>query len=157
MDVTLARIIHVISVVLWIGGVGFVTTVVFPSVRRAQPPEQRLAAFARFERPFAWQARINIALAGGTGLYMTARLHAWDRFAAPAFWWMDAMAALWLVFAAMLFVIEPLVLHRRMARVASGAAAAQIFARMERFHRVMLGASLMTIVGAVGGSHGLFS
>jgi hypothetical protein len=114
-------------------------------------------AFARSEGPFAWQARINVALAGASGLYMTARLHAWDRFAAPAFWWMDAVAALWLAFAAMLFVIEPLFLHRRMARLASGAAAARIFARMGRFHRVMLGASLMTIVGAVGGSHGLVS
>jgi uncharacterized membrane protein len=32
-DVTIARALHVLSVVLWIGGVGFVTTVLLPTVR----------------------------------------------------------------------------------------------------------------------------
>jgi uncharacterized membrane protein len=31
-DVTIARALHVLSVVLWIGGVGFVTTVLLPTV-----------------------------------------------------------------------------------------------------------------------------
>ena len=33
-DVTIARALHAFGVVLWIGGVGFVTTVLLPSVRR---------------------------------------------------------------------------------------------------------------------------
>jgi hypothetical protein len=33
-DVTVARALHVLSIVLWIGGVGFVTTVLLPGVRR---------------------------------------------------------------------------------------------------------------------------
>jgi hypothetical protein len=33
-DVTIARALHVVSVVIWIGGVGFVTTVLLPAVRR---------------------------------------------------------------------------------------------------------------------------
>jgi uncharacterized membrane protein len=33
-DVTLARAIHVLAIVLWIGGVGLVTTVLLPAVRR---------------------------------------------------------------------------------------------------------------------------
>lgn len=156
MDLALARIIHVLAVVLWIGGVGFVTTVLFPSVRRHHRPEDRLASFLRFEGPFAWQARISVALAGLSGLYMTWRLDAWSRFQSPTYWWMDAMVLLWLLFAAMLFVIEPLGLHRRLKRaVATGESSAQ-FDRMERFHRIMLGLSLVTVLGAVGGSHGLF-
>jgi len=83
MDITIARIIHVLSVVLWIGGVGFVTTVLFPAVRRAHAPHDRLAAFLRFEEGFSWQARISVAMAGLSGLYMAARLDAWSRFATP--------------------------------------------------------------------------
>lgn len=156
MDLVIARIVHVLAVVLWIGGVGFVTTVLFPSVRRHHAPEDRLAAFRRFEGPFAWQARINVALAGLSGLYMTWRLDAWSRFQSPAFWWMDAMVGLWLVFAAMLFIIEPLGLHQRLDRAITAGASSALFDRMERFHRLMLGLSLVTVLGAVGGSHGLF-
>jgi uncharacterized membrane protein len=76
VDITVARIVHVLSL-LWIGGVGFVTTVLFPAVRRLNPPEGRLAAFLAFEVGFAWQARISVALAGLSGLYMTYRLAAW--------------------------------------------------------------------------------
>jgi uncharacterized membrane protein len=156
MNIMIARIVHVLSVVLWIGGVGFVTTVLQPSVRRAHPPEERLEAFLRFEQSFSWQARISVALAGLSGVYMTARLDAWGRFASPRFWWMDAMIALWLVFALMLFVIEPFGLERRLKRAIAAGASAKLFDRMERFHQIMLVLSLATVLGAVGGSHGLF-
>jgi uncharacterized membrane protein len=33
-DIAVPRAFHVASVVLWIGGVGFVTTVLLPAVRR---------------------------------------------------------------------------------------------------------------------------
>jgi uncharacterized membrane protein len=151
-----ARIVHVLAVVLWIGGVGFVTTVLFPAVRRSRAPQERLAAFLQFEAAFAWQARISVTLAGLSGLYMTWRLDAWSRFRSPGFWWMDAMVVLWLLFAAMLFVIEPLAVHRRITRAASSPASGPTFDRMERFHQIMLTLSLLTILGAVGGSHGLF-
>lgn len=156
MDLTIARIVHVLAIVLWIGGVGFVTTVLFPAVRRSEAPEQRLAAFARFEGPFSWQARISVGLAGLSGLYMTWRLDAWSRFSDPAYWWMDAMALVWAAFAAMLYVAEPLVVHRRLARAMAEGRSAALFDRMERFHQVMLAASLVTVLGAVGGAHGLF-
>jgi hypothetical protein len=87
---------------------------------------------------------------------MTWRLDAWSRFADRAYWWMDAMVLLWLVFAAMLYVAEPLVLHRRIEREIAEGRSAVLFDRMERFHRVMLGLSLITVLGAVGGAHGLF-
>lgn len=76
MDLVVARIIHVLAVVLWIGGVGFVTTVLMPAVRRTEPPERRLQAFLASEERFAWQARVSVALAGLSGLYMTWRLDA---------------------------------------------------------------------------------
>lgn len=51
----------------------------------------------------------------------------------------------------MLFVIEPLFLHRRMA---ASPDPARDFTRMERVHWVLLAASLATSFGAVAGSHG---
>lgn len=156
MDIIVARMVHLLSVVLWIGGVGFVTTVLFPTVRRTRPPEARLAAFLQVEAAFAPQARVTVALAGLSGFYMTWRLGAWARFRDPVYWWMDAMVLLWLVFVTMLFLIEPLGLNRRLERAIADETSSSIFNSMERFHRIMLGLSLVTVLGAVGGSHGAF-
>jgi len=41
-DVTVARALHIFSIVLWIGGIGFVTTVLLPSVRRFKAPHERI-------------------------------------------------------------------------------------------------------------------
>ena len=151
--ITIARIVHIVAILFWIGGVAFITLVVMPSVRMTYPPAERLAAFHRIEHRFAPQARVWVALAGISGFWMTWQGQMWHRFTDAHFWWMHAMVAVWLVFAAMLFVIEPLFLHRRMAATASPA---EDFARMERMHRVLLAASLVAVIGAVGGSHGMF-
>ena len=149
---TLARILHLAAIVGWIGGLWFVTLVVMPAIARTEPPAQRLAAFARIEHGFAPQARFWVLLAGASGFWMTWQADLWNRFAAAGFWWMHAMLALWAVFAVMLFVAEPLVLHRRMAR--SPAPAAD-FARMVAGHRLLSFLALITVLGAMAGAHGL--
>jgi uncharacterized membrane protein len=52
-EVAIARALHFLAIVLWVGGVGFVTTVLFPAVRRLEAPKQRLALFDAIERRFA--------------------------------------------------------------------------------------------------------
>ena len=152
-DFILARALHVVAVLLWIGGLAFVTLVTIPTIRRSHPPAERLAAFHRVEGRFAPQAGVWVLLAGASGLWMAWRADLWDRFADPRFWWMHAMVALWLLFAVMLFVIEPLVLHHRMA---ASPAPERDFVRLERAHWVLLALSLVTVFGASAGSHGAF-
>ncbi len=100
----LALAIHVLAVVLWIGGVSFVTTILMPAIRRTRSPQERLSAFLKFEAPFAWQARATMAAAGLSGLYMIWRGDLWARFGSVRFWWMHAMVCAWLIFAVMLFL-----------------------------------------------------
>lgn len=149
-DLALARALHVLAVVLWIGGVAFVTTTLIPSIRRAYAREARMAAFLKFEEAFAGQARITVALAGASGLWMVWRLDLWSRFLSTEFWWMHAMVCVWAIFAAMLYVVEPFVLRRRRA-----APPPEAFGRLETMHRVLLLLSLLTAGGAVAGVHGL--
>lgn len=153
MDGIVARMIHVLAILFWIGGVAFVTLVAMPSVRARHDPAERLAAFHALEDRFAAQARLWVLLAGASGLWMVWRGAMWDRFRDPHFWWMHAMVALWALFAAMLFVIEPLVLRRRLA---ASTDPARDFARMERMHRLLLAAAVVTVAGAVAGSHGFY-
>jgi uncharacterized membrane protein len=152
-DVVIARVLHVLAVVIWIGGVSMATTVVLPAVRRGDLGEKQLQAFRAVEHGFVWQARVAVIVVGLTGFYMAWRLDLWDRFRSAEFWWMHAMVCVWLLFAFVLFVAEPFILHRHFGRWAT--ARPQIaFAWLHRAHWVLLLLSLMTIVGAVAGSHG---
>ena len=149
-DLAVARLLHVVAVVLWIGGVAMVTMVVLPVARAARDPEQ----FLRVERLFAAQTRWTLVVAGASGLYMVQRMGLWPRFAEAGFWWMHAMVALWLAYALALFLLEPLFLRQRfasrLARDPDGA-----LRRMVRHHWLVLAVSLLTIAGAAAGSHGL--
>src|SRR5690606_7683008 len=92
-----------------------------------------------------------VVVAGASGFWMAYRADVWSRFADLEYWWMHAMVAIWLLFAAMLLVIVPLFLHKRMD---ASPGPARDFAREERMHRVLLTLSLVTVLGAVAGSHG---
>ena len=111
-DVTLARAIHVLAVVLWIGGVALVTTVLLPAVRRFKSPEERIFFFEFVEQSFAFQSRVTTVVAGLSGLYIIYRLDLWGRFASIEFWWMHAMVGVWLLFSLILFIAEPVFLRR---------------------------------------------
>ena len=154
-DLALARVLHLLGVLLWIGGVAMVTTVILPAVRRFKSPREQVEFFERIEHRFAWQARGTTLLTGLTGFYLLYRLDAWSRFALPAFWWLHAMVMVWAVFTLMLFVLEPLVLRRlflkHAARNPNG-----VFKLIQRMHWVLLILSLVTFAGAVAGSHGWF-
>ena len=63
------------------------------------------------------------------------------------------MLGVWFAFTLMLFVLEPLVIHRRMAASPDPAGD---FRRMQHMHKILLFVSLMATIGAVGGSHGLW-
>jgi len=150
----LARAVHVIAVVIWIGGVWLVTTVLLPGMK-GKPAEEWRRDFDALEHRFAPQARIAAILVLLSGLYMLYEYDLWDRFTQGAFWWMHLMVGVWLLFAALLFVIEPFIVRHEVRRRAAVAPEATL-ARMIRLHRVMLALSLFAIVAAVAGSHGLF-
>ena len=152
-DITLARALHVLAVIHWIGGLAFVTLIVLPLAGSRQTAEEALALFESMERRFSAQVRISIPLAGASGLWMTWRWDLWDRFVNPHFWWMTAMLGLWLFFMLMLFVIEPLA-HARFEEKARQDPAAT-FRRMSRLHQLLLLLAALTALGAVAGAHGL--
>lgn len=152
-DVTVARIVHVVAVLFWIGGVGFVTLVILPAIRDAAAESDRTNSFVRMERRFAPQARIWVLLAGVSGFWMMWRDRMWLRFQDPAFWWMHAMLLIWLIFAMILYVIEPL-LRRHKRRSPSDST--HDFRFIMLAHYILLTLAIIALIGAVGGSHGFF-
>ncbi|MGE3829453.1 MAG: hypothetical protein AB7F76_00530 [Parvibaculaceae bacterium] len=152
-DLVVARVLHVLAVVIWIGGVSMATTVALPAIRRGDLGENRLEAFHAVEQRFVWQARTAVIVVGLTGFYMVWRQDLWDRFRTVDFWWMHAMVCLWLLYAFILFLAEPFILHRHFHRWAIDQPQVA-FAWLHRAHWVLLLLSFVTIIGAVAGSHG---
>ena len=56
-DFAIARALHVLALVHWIGGVAMVTTIVLPRARAMTDAHMALTAFEVFEDRFAAQAR----------------------------------------------------------------------------------------------------
>lgn len=149
-DLILARTIHVISVVVWIGGVYFVTFIVLPVIRSADDPVTR---FEAVENRFTSHAKIVVTLAGLSGFYMLYRLDGWERYLDAGYWWLHAMTFLWLIFTVVLFVAEPWFLHAWFIRRAA-TAPEQTLTLASRFHQIMTMLSLITIAAAIYGVHG---
>jgi uncharacterized membrane protein len=149
-----ARAVHILAVVVWIGGVWFVTAVLLPAMK-GKPAQQWMQEFDAFEHRFAPQARVAVLLVLLSGVYMLYRYDLWGRFADGGYWWMHLMVAVWLLFAALLFIVEPLAADRLVRRRAVTAPEATL-TFMLWLHRVMLALALLAVFAAVGGSHGLF-
>ena len=148
-----ARAFHIIAVVLWIGGVAFVTTVLIPAIKKISTDGQGAQLFEQLEGRFAYQAKLTTALTGLTGLYMLDVMNAWERFQSIQFWWMHLMVIVWLAFTLVLFVFESLFLHDLFKRKAA-VNSVRTFYWMHIFHVILLSLSLIAAFGAVIGSHG---
>jgi uncharacterized membrane protein len=148
-----SRVLHVLGVVIWIGGVGFVTLVLLPAVRTLPDVANRHRLFELAEGRFAWWARGATLVTGLSGFYMLYLTDGWSRFTQSGQWWLHAMVAVWAIFTLMLFVLEPLVLHRMFARLAQRDPHG-LMRRIQRMHVFLLVISLITVAGAVAGSHG---
>ncbi|MCO6440169.1 MAG: hypothetical protein J5I81_03585 [Nitrococcus mobilis] len=152
-EMAIAVSVHVLGVVWWIGGLAFVSTVLLPQLRR--DPARALEGFRAIESRFAPQVRGALVLVGVSGAWMLYRLELWQALDDPGFWWLHAMLALWILFFLMLFVLGPLGVLRRVMFGSPQRDMARRLARMHYLHVALLILALVTIAGAVAGSHGL--
>jgi len=147
----IARALHVIAVVLWIGGVAFVTTVLIPAIRNTQSLENRLNLFEVLEGKFGFQAKLTTLLTGLSGFYMLYAMNAWSSMQ----WWIHLMIFIWLIFTVVLFVLEPLFLHKWFHRQAEENNESAFY-YLQVMHTVLLSISLAAVFAGVAGVHGLF-
>lgn len=154
-DLTIARAIHILSIVIWMGGVAFVTMVLIPVIRSTSFKTEQLLIFNAVENRFASIARIVVILAGMSGFYMADKMNAWGRFLEAQYFWMHAMVLIWLMFVIALFVIEPFFIknHGRMVKDGHNI---EDLKKIQLVHIVILVLSLITIFISVLGAHGFF-
>ena len=152
-EFVLARVVHVLCVILWIGGLAMVTTILLPVTMSMPSEEKKAEFFKRFKKRFAAQARYTTLFTGLSGFYMVHILDAWSRFTELRYWWMHSMVIIWLLFMFMLYVMEPRILHSKIKKQTQQNSNT-VFIAMQRTHWILLLFSLITVIGATAGSHG---
>ena len=152
-NLTIARAIHILSIMIWIGGVGFVTAVLIPTIRRSAHKKDQLSIFNAIENRFALIARFAVAITGISGIYMVYVLNAWDRFVEIRYFWIHAMVLLWLMFVIALFIIEPF-FFKNHGRIVKDHHAITNLRKTEIVHWIIFILSLITIFFSVLGAHG---
>ena len=140
--------LHVLGVVWWIGGVAIVTGVLLPMLHRL-PAEERIERIKQIEYRFAWQARIAVLVVGITGFWMLFLTGGIGRLGFMHGWWLDLMILVWLLFALMLFVVEPLRIPERIGLLRHRSAFLFL-------HVIMLTLALAAIACGVIGARGGF-
>ncbi|HEX7382235.1 MAG TPA: hypothetical protein VF265_08790 [Nevskiaceae bacterium] len=140
--------IHVLSVVWWIGGVAVVTAVLLP-LFGTLPADQRLQRIREFEHRFANQVRIALLLVGITGGWMLSLTGGTARLAFSHGWWLDLMILVWVLFAFMLFVAEPLKIPAKVGLIQKPLA-------FWGLHAFMLTLAFLAIACGVVGARGGF-
>jgi len=154
-ELSIARAIHILSIIIWIGGVGFVTLVLLPAIRKSPFKNEQLSIFNAIENQFASIARVVVFLAGLSGLYMVYKLDAWNRFSEIQGFWMYAMVLIWLMFALALFIVEPFFIKNH-GRIVKGGHGISNLQKTQIIHTIIFILSLITVFISVLGAHGFF-
>ena len=144
--------VHVLGVVLWIGGVAFVTMIVFPMIMRMEDSFEKVLFFQGIEHSFARIAKGAVAVVGLTGGWLLYATGEWRVLFSMAGIGPTLMLLVWTFY---LFV---LLFEGKIFRMIFGGSAAQdaakIFTLLSRFHWVVLGVSLLAAGVGVWAGHG---
>src|SRR3972149_9509762 len=133
MDILL--IIHVLSVVLWIGGVGFATMVVFPTIHSIEDSMTKVSVFLGIERRFSRFAKGYVIITGLTGIMLFLRRGGFEGFSGTPALMLGFKVLVWLTFLILLFGAEK---HLMKMLVSQQTAPEKAFRRMNIFHWFML-------------------
>ncbi len=151
------HIIHLLTVIIWIGGLGFITIIVLPMLIKWDDPLQKAITFQSIEHRFAPAARVYNVITGLTGFVMVY-LTGWHRLylttkGIPLL----IMTLIWFLWFVMLFGLEPLVVKKMLDRMAKSGVKMEIetiFDRMNRMHWVLLMLSLAATTAGIIFAHG---
>ncbi len=156
---TLMHIVHVLGVILWIGGLAFITILVIPATIKNPNALEKVLQFQRIEHKFAPIARVYNLIVLISGFYMFFSLGLEEVIFTSSgmpLLFMTVVGIFWFI---MLFGLEPLIIKKvldRMAKKPEEMNIDSIFAVMNKLHWVLLTISLLASGAGVIVAHGYF-
>lgn len=151
------HIVHLVTVVLWIGGLAFVTAFILPMVIKTPDALQKVLMFQRVEHRFAPVAKVYNIITGISGFIMVWQM-GWHKL---YFTWagfpLTFMTAIWLLWFVMLVGLEPIVIKKMLDRMARDGAKMDIdgiFRKVNKLHWFLLMLSILAIIAGVFVAHG---
>jgi uncharacterized membrane protein len=152
MILKLSAAAHVMGVVIWIGGVAFVTIILLPMIHTMTDPMEKALLFQRVEHRFSRIVRPTIILVGLTGLYNLYEKGLYLIMPTLQGFWLDLMIGVFIFYALLIFGLEK-ALFKRIFKDVKQLNADQVFFRMSLFHWVVLALSLAAVGAGVIGTY----
>lgn len=152
MLIPLLTALHVVLVVLWIGGVAFVTVIIFPMLQTMEDSFEKVFLFQRIENKFARQARFYAWTTGITGvilLYLTDQFRILFTMRGLA---ITIMLLAWLIYIFILTFEKKI--FKALYSQTEKLDISKIFLRLNVFHWFILGLSLLAVFTGVFSGHG---
>lgn len=155
---SIMHIIHVLTVILWIGGLAFVTTMIFPVIYKTPDALQKVLFFQRIEHKFAKIARTYNLITGISGFAMVIIMGWFPVMLTKEGLGLTIMAVIWVIWFVMLWGLEPLIIKKMLDNMAKKGAQMDIdgiFKRLNKMHWVLLTASLVASAAGAVFAHNL--
>lgn len=142
----ISLIIHVLSIVIWIGGVAFVTIIMFPMIQRTKNSLEQVMMFQGVEHRFSKIAKVLVILTGLSGLYLL-----YEKGLSSGVW---IMIFVWTLYASLLFFLEPILFKKLFAKPSGEQLKTElIFFRLQVFHWFVLTLSFFAIAAGIWTGH----
>jgi uncharacterized membrane protein len=142
----IALIVHVASVVIWIGGVAFVTMVTFPMIMRVEKSLEQVLMFQGVEHRFSKIAKVMVILAGASGLALI-----YEKGLSPGVW---IMIFVWTFYASLLFGLEKIIFKKLFGEPSGEKQdTRKVFLILQIFHWFVLILSFLAIAAGIYTGH----
>ncbi len=139
-------IIHLLCIVIWIGGVAFVTIIMFPMIQRAGNSLEQVLMFQGVEHRFSRIAKVLVILTGLSGLYLL-----YEKGLSFGVW---IMIILWTLYASLLFFLEKIIFKKLFAKPSGEQLnTRQVFFTLQVFHWIILVLSFLAIAAGIYAGH----
>ncbi|OGP14349.1 MAG: hypothetical protein A2052_09715 [Deltaproteobacteria bacterium GWA2_54_12] len=153
------HIVHLLAVILWIGGLAFVTGIVLPMAIKTPDALQKVLTFQRVEHRFAPLAKWYNIITGISGFAMVWMMGWQDLYFTRAGLALTFMTAIWLFWFVMLVGLEPIVIRKmleKMVREGDKMDIDGIFRKVKKLHWFMVAISLAAAAAGAIVAHGGF-
>lgn len=154
------HIVHLLTVILWIGGLAFVTMIVLPMAISTKDPLQKVLVFQRVEHRFAKIARAYNLITGISGFIMMFLMGWQSVLFTRAGAALTFMLLVWVFWFVMLWGLEPIVIKKMLDNMAKSGTKMDIdsvFRRLNKLHWFMVAISLAASAAGALVAHGSFA